>query len=393
MKIVIVGGGIAGTTAAEEIRKRDANADISIIEGEQHRLYSRVLLPHYVEGRVERDRVFLKKPEWYTEKNIELFLGVRVEKIDTTNKFVLTSEGRELPYDMLLITTGGDLRLLEDDKRGVSYLRSLDDADHLIQLINEVKTLPEKERHAAVYGGGFIALEYLNIFQKHKIQTTLIMRSPGFWSRILSEHSQHVMRTYIESQGVRVLTNETIELLGDEVLMDVKCTSGEVIPASILGIGIGNVVDFPLLKEAGIEVAQGVVSNEFLETSVENVYTAGDIAEFTDTVVDRRVKLGNWMNALMQARVVAKNMLGERIPFELVSSYATDFLGMDAVFIGDVSREHADDVRQLVAEEGVSVEVFQRNGRTVGAVLLGDVTGRQKITNAIKNNELVSSYA
>lgn len=384
MRYVIIGGGIAGTTAAEELRKRDADAQIAIIEAEQHRLYSRVLLPHYIEGRVERDRVFLKKPEWYDEQHIELMLGVRVKKIDLKNRFVLTSQERELPFDKLLITTGGDLNLISEDMRGVAYLRTLDDADHLVQLLNEVKALPADERSAVVYGGGFISLEFLNIFEKHNIPAALVMRSGGFWSKILSPESQEVMKHHVESRGVRVYTNEQIELKGENELDGVKLKGGEVLPAKILGVGIGIKTDYALLEDAGIEHGAGVVANSMLETPQENVYTAGDVAEFDDVVITRRVNYGNWMNALMQGRSVAKTMSGEPTPFELVSSYATDFLEKDAVFIGDVSREHADDVVQLVADQENAIELFERDGRTVGAVLIGDVTKRQEITNAIK---------
>ncbi len=388
MQYVIIGGGIAGVTAAEELRKRDSEASITIVEAEAHRLYSRVLLPHYAEGRVPREKVFLKKPEWYAAQNIEYLPEMRVVKIDVSNAFVELFDGRELPYDKLLIASGGDVRLLESDVRGVSYLRTLDDVDQLLQMIGEAKTEFGAERSAFVYGGGFIALEYLNIFHAHGFATSLAMRAGGFWSRILSQHSQQVMKTHVEAQGVRVFLNEPQpELIGEKQLQGVRLKDGTEVKVQLLGVGLGIESSFELFTDAGFEVGGGVVANEFLETSQKNVYTAGDVAEFFDIVSERRLLLGNWMNALMQGRHVARVMTGERTPFELVSSYATDFLGKDAVFIGDVDREQAT-VRQLVATDGESLELFDRDGRTVGAVMIGDVSRRQAITNAIKNKEL-----
>lgn len=180
----------------------------------------------------------------------------------------------------------------------------------------------------------------------------------------------------------------SIELVGEKELEGVELENGETVQAKLLGVGIGIQADFQLLKDAGIEHNIGVIANEYLETPQKNVYTAGDVAEFIDVAIDRRVNLGNWMNAIMQARIVAKTMTGERSKFELVSSYASDFLEKDVVFVGDVSREHADKVTQLVVDEENAIEVFERDGRTVGAVLIGDVTRRQDITNAIKNKEL-----
>ncbi len=385
---VIIGGGIAGTTAAQEIRKIEkvarpagGRAGITIIEQEFHPLYSRVLLPHYIKGKVERERVFLKKLEWYGEQDIELMGGVIAQGIDVKNKFVTTSDGRELPYDKLLITTGGELRTIEDNRRGVCYLRGVDDADQILQLIGE------KPKRALVYGGGFISLEFINIFDHFKIPATVLKRGDGFWSRTLSEHSKKVLADHATSGGVTIETGVgAIELLGEGELTGAKADDREF-EGQIIGVGIGMERQMTFVRDAGIEMDKGIVANEYLETNVPDVYTAGDVAQFTDVTVGRSMVAGNWMNAMMQARTVAKTMLGDRAPFELVSSYATNLLGMEVVFVGDTSREHADDVVQHLAEPAASVELFVRDGKTVGAILIGDIKQRQAITNAIKNKE------
>lgn len=384
MNILILGGGIAGTTAAEEIRKRDAQANITIIEQEQHPCYSRVLLPHYVKDKVVREKVFLRTSAWYVEKNIELMSGVRALEIDLENRFVRTSEDRELPFDKLLLTTGGEISLFHDDLRGVSYLHSVDDADHLKALIQEVRTLNPDERHAAIYGGGFIACEYANAFQHFEIPFCIIMRGKGFWSRILSEHSQGVLLRHAEKHGVKVYVDEPMPaLLGEDELRGVKLKDGTELPARILGVGIGQEVDTKIFAEAKIPFEHGVITNEYLETSIEGVYAAGDAAEFTDIIVNRRVRYGNWMNAQMQGRAVGATMAGDRAAFRLVSSYATNLLGMHAVFLGDIHRGQADEVRVGLATEDASQELFFREGKLVGAVLIGDVSQRATLTQHI----------
>jgi NAD(P)H-nitrite reductase large subunit len=343
-----------------------------------------VLLPHYVKDKVARDKVFLRTSAWYVEKSIELMSGVRAVEIDIDNRFVRTSEERELPFDKLLLTTGGDISLFHDDLRGVSYLHSVDDADHLKSLIGEVRTLPPDERQAAVYGGGFIACEYANAFQHFEIPFSIIMRGPGFWSRVLSEHSQAVLRRQAEAHGVQVYVNELMpELMGEDELKSIKLKGGQELAARILGVGIGMQTDHSLLKEAKIPLERGILANEYLETPLEGVYAAGDAAEFTDTVVNRRVQYGNWMNAQMQGRAVGATMAGERTPFKLVSSYATNLLGMHIVFLGDISRGHAEETRLEVATDTVSQELFLRDGKLVGAVLIGDVAPRAKLTQNI----------
>lgn len=367
-QFLIIGGGIAGTTAAEWIRKANKDVSITIIEQEFHPLYSRVLLPHYIKGKVPRERVFLKKPEWYVDNNVELMGGVIATAIDTRNAFVTTSDGRELPYDKLLITTGGDLRTIEDNRRSVCYLRGVDDADQILQLLGE------KPKQAAVYGGGFISLEFINIFDHFNIPMQVAMRGDGFWSRVLSDHSKQVMAARLADHGIEMETGVA------ESALDTQ--------SDITGVGIGLDRSMTFVREAGIDVDRGILANEYLETNVPDVYTAGDVAQYNDTTVGRCMIAGNWMNAQMQGRTVAKTMLGERTEFKLVSSYATNLLGMEVVFVGDTSREHAEEVVQHLAQPDASIELFMRGGRTVGAILIGEVKQRQAITNAIKKNEL-----
>jgi len=388
---LIIGGGIAGTAAAEELRKLDPEAEITLFSEEQHPLYSRVLLPHFVKKKIPRERVFIKSEAWYQEKTIDWQRGVRVEKIDHANRFVETSEGREIPFDTLLVTTGGDVNLLGEDIRGVSYFRTLDDADHVKGLISEVGTLPESERRGVVYGGGFISLEYINMFHHYGMSVTVLMRSDGFWSKVLSDESKQVLRRKVEDAGMRVITGEPLPaVVGEKELTGVKLQNGEEIPARILGVGIGIHTEAKILKDAGIEVDTGVVANEYLETSLEGVFTAGDVAEFDDVSVGRRMRAGNWMSAVLQGRTVAKTMHGERTKFELVSSYTTNLLGMQIVAVGDTDRASADEVRQIQLTDDSAVEVYDRGGVTVGGFLIGDVSKRAAITAAIKGKLLYS---
>lgn len=388
--IIILGGGIAGTTAAEDLRKLNADVSITIIEQEFHPVYSRVLLPHYIKGKVPREKVFLKTWEWYAAQNIEIMAGVRVEGIDISNKFVSTSEGRELPFDALIIACGGELNVIGGEPRGVSYLRGIDDADELLALIREVKMKPVEEQQGIVIGGGFIALEYINIFAHYGIACSVLVRGSGFWSQVLSEHSQAVLAKKAAEGNVALHLNQASpEIIGDHDVAGVKLADASTLPAAIIGVGIGMHPDRSFYSEFGIDVRAGVVANEYLETSHSGVYSVGDGAEFLDLNVNRHVVYGNWMSAQMQGRTVAKTVLGERTAFNLVSSYATNLLGMHIVFIGDVDRKAADEIRQTLASDVASNEEFYRNGKLVGAVLIGDIAQRAAITARIKAENVI----
>jgi NAD(P)H-nitrite reductase large subunit len=384
MRYVIVGGGVAGTTAAEELRKLDDSAEITLISEEQHPLYSRVLLPHFMKGKVPRDRVFLKKLAWYAQKKIDWLPGVLVEKLDVKNKFVGCSDGREYEYDKLLIATGGEVRNLLEDKRGVSYFRSLDDADHFMQLIAE----RTDTTRGVVYGGGFIACEYLNLFKHFEVPTQICFRGEHFWTRTLLPESGAFLNAHIREQGVEVFPNTTIEqLTGEKELTSIATTTGEY-SCDILGVGIGIQPDFAWLTDAGVEVNYGVRANEYLETNVPDVYTAGDIAEFYDPIVERHLFIGNWMSAMMQGRIVAKTMHGDKTAVNLVSSYATNAFGLEMIFIGDVDLQAADEVHVVgSASDGGMTQIFERNGAVVGAALLNRNTDRAVLTKAIKEKQ------
>jgi NAD(P)H-nitrite reductase large subunit len=382
MRHVIVGGGVAGTTAAEELRKLDANADITVVSEEEHPLYSRVLLPHYVKEKVPRERVFLKKETWYQEQNIEWLRGVRVESLDVRNKHVALSDGREPLYDKLLIVTGGDVRTIPGDSgEQVSYFRTLDDADHLRWLFDR----SQEGDAAAVYGGGFIACEYINMFAHFHRLTSVGLRGPWFWSRVFDEQTGELVNEWMRSHGVNIVTNIGF----DEFTANLRNCE-----PTVLGIGVGITPDFSWIKEAGIETNMGIRADAFLRTNIPDIFTAGDIAEFYDPIVKRHINVGNWMSAMTHGRVVAKNMLGEAMPVKLVSSYATNVLGLEMIFVGDVERGAADEILVKGSKEaGGITQLFARGGVVVGATIVGRNADRAVVTKAIELGRLATEVA
>ncbi|MBM5789768.1 hypothetical protein FJZ23_01640 [Candidatus Parcubacteria bacterium] len=379
MTHVIIGGGIAGTTAAEELRKRDPRAVITLVSQEQHPLYSRVLLPHYLKGKIPRERVFLKKESWYEEHGIEWLRGISVVALNARNNYVALSDGRELPYDRLLIATGGDVRMLDGDVRGVSYLRTLDDADHLDQLLGE---LPAGGR-AGIYGGGFIACEYLNLFAHFGRPMTIAFRGPHFWSGTLESEVGEFLNAHLREQGVEVRPGERfLKTVGDKVLEGFATDAGTY-PCGVLGIGIGIKLEDTWMREAGLKSGSGILCDEYLRTNLPDVYAAGDVAQYFDPRFGRHLCVGNWMNAQMQGRAVARNMAGEASPFSLVSSYATQALGLEIIAVGDTLRDHADEVRVIGSKEEGIGQHFLQEGKLIGAVLLGRNTDRAWVTKEI----------
>lgn len=381
---VIIGGGITGVAAAEQLRKLDPNAVVTIIEREIEPLYSRVLLPHYIKGIVPREKVFLKQEAWYQKEGIEWLRGVEVISIDTNNRFVTTSEGRELPYDALLVATGCEVNLTPEAKEGIVYFRTLADADEILARCEALKGTGDS---AVVLGGGFISFEFINIFAHFGIPFEILLRGKGFFGGMLLPELSEMVKAHVASHGYKVHEEVEIkEVLGEHAVEGVVLTSGETIPCRMIGAGIGIHPERALIEGTPLVLKKGLLVNEYLETETQGIFASGDIAEYFDLETGRARVFGNWMNAQMQGRLVAGNMVGQRKPFSLISSYATNVLKKELIVIGDTDPAFSE-ARMLRKTEDSALQVFERNGKTVGAVLFGNAKERGAITKAIQQKE------
>jgi NAD(P)H-nitrite reductase large subunit len=367
MRHIIIGSGIAGTTAAEELRKLDATAEIVLIGEEHEVIYSRVLLPHYAKGIVPREKIFLKKETWYLDKDIEWLCGVRCEEIDTVNRHVVVSDGREIPYDKLLITVGAEIHTLPYEGENVCYFQTLGDTEHLIAKIASCSG------RGIAYGGSFIACELIDLFVHRGMKTVAAFRGPWMFSRILDAESGALVTAHLKRVGVDVRP-------GSETIESVCATSEDIVA---VGVGIAPELDW--IRDAGIATNRGILANARLETNVADVYAAGDIAEFDDIVVGRRVMAGNWPSAQMQGRVAARNMAGTAEEFQNVSAYATNLAGLDIIAIGDTDRAASDSTIIVGSvDAGGVTQLFVRSGKLVGATLVGRNRDRKAVTDGIR---------
>src|SRR3989344_6448907 len=246
---LIIGGGIAGTTAAETIRSQDSASSIVILTEESNRLYSRVLLPHYLRNENTLESLFLRTEGSYQEKNIQLIAGERAIKIDTATKQVTTDKSSIFKYQKLLLATGGKVNRLVvpgSDLNEVVYLRTFEDAKKIRELIS-------KSRQAAVLGGGFIGIDLVQSFVKNGLATTAIIREKAFWESVVGENSGKLLSQILENHGVKILT-ETVaeEFVGQERLEGIRLTGGTTVKADIAGVGIGIHLDIDYLKDSGL---------------------------------------------------------------------------------------------------------------------------------------------
>ena len=199
IKYLIIGGGIAGTTAAEIIRQNDKKGRVMIISDEPHRFYSRIMLskPAFFLGKIPFDKIWLKKEEWYQGNNIELLAGRKAIKLDSKNKTIVLDNGVEINYEKLLLAVGGYSRELEipgSGKKGVLYLRNLNDAKTIMEAVKTAKK-------AVIIGGGFVGFEMCEMMRMAGVEVDLIIREKKFWEGVLDEAGSEIVEKSFQKKN------------------------------------------------------------------------------------------------------------------------------------------------------------------------------------------------
>ncbi len=385
---LILGGGIAGVTAAETIRENDPHSSVAIVSGEEHPLYSRVLLPAYLKKRIPRDKLFLRRIDDFSKKEINLYLADEAAWLDTKRKEVGLTSSNVLGFHKLLISTGGKVKPWEIGIKDehIYRLQTLDDADRLFGVLDDF-------RQPLVVGASFISLEFLEIFTLNKISPILLVRDAYFFSKIFDPHGGELMRANFEKSGITMQFSDTakeatvregIIRVETDALREIKCD------AIALGIGLQRNVGF--LEGSGLELGgKGVRTNEFLETSVEGVFAAGDVAEFYDVISSKYRLIGNWTNAFLQGKRVGLNMLGQREPFRNVSAYSITNLGWQLTALGDFE-EPDETVVRLDEKRHQYERFFLRNGVMVGVSLINRFQDKPHLAKLIETKAPIASY-
>ena len=267
-RFVIVGNGVAGTTCAETLRKNDPNCDITLIGDERWPLYNRVALPPYIKGKTARAKVFLRTAEQHAQRGITLLLETRVTKIDHEGQTVTLSTGQDLPYDALLVATGGRPNHLRvpgaEGAKNLFNFQYFDDAEAILDAMKHSK-------RAAVTGGSYIAYELAEGFSEAGLEVYWLHRGPHFLRRVLDPEGGALVDDIATDHGVHMLYGSTItevERDNGQVKAIVE-SNGKRIDVDMLGAGLGVKLNLELFQGLPVETRDGVVTNEEIEKILE----------------------------------------------------------------------------------------------------------------------------
>jgi len=262
---LIIGGGIAGITAAETIREQDSRGTIGIIAQEPHIIYSRVLLPSYLKRKIPREKLFLRKAEDFIQKKIDLLLGQEAVFVDIKKREVGLKERKSIGYQKLLLATGGRVKPWgrEEDQDFIYRLQTLDDAERLLAALDSIKS-------PLVVGGSFISLELIEIFVLNNTPPSLLVRDEWCLGRILEARGGEILQENFARHGIRSYYKDSVASIEKrDGTLEILTKGMERIKADAISVGVGLNRNLEFLQGSGIELGkEGIRVNEFLETRI-----------------------------------------------------------------------------------------------------------------------------
>ncbi len=375
---VIIGNGVAGTTAAENIRKLDPKGSITILTDEDLPFYYRIRLTDYISGELAEHDLLAKKERWFEDNNIELIVKTRVMGADPKEKIVFTGDKQKHSYGTLLLATGSHSFIPPingSEKSGVFALRNIQDARTISVWTNEVDD-------SVLIGGGLLGLEAGNALRKLGRKVTVVEFFPRLLPRQLDTEGAKLLQETMEDMGFFFrLGAKTQEITGNSRVAGVILEGGEVIPAGMVLISAGVRPNLELAEPLGLEIDKGIKVNELLQTNQPYVYAAGDVAEF------RGVPYGIWPAAMEQGKIAGSNMAGENMTYNGTTMVNTlKVVGIDLASAGNID---ADDEfeSKLVKGKGIYKKIVLNEGEIIGCIMLGDTGGFNKVTRAMARGQ------
>jgi 3-phenylpropionate/trans-cinnamate dioxygenase ferredoxin reductase subunit len=319
---VIVGAGLAGAKAAEELRERGFDGRVLLIGAEAERPYERPpLSKDHLRGESDRAKVFVHDADFYEQHDVELLIDTTVTEVDPGAGTVTLDDGGTIGFDRLLLTTGAEPRRLQipgSELDGIHYLRSLADCEAIGGRL-------EAGAHVAVIGAGWIGSEVAASARQRGLAVTLIdpLSLPN--ERIFGREIGEFYREVHSQHRVELLLGERVESFeGEGSLSRILTASGKTIECDFAVVGVGVTPRLELAQAAGLALDNGIAVDQSLRTSAHSVFAAGDVASVWHPFYESRIRVEHWANALNQGPAAARAMLGHDVSYERIPYFFSD---------------------------------------------------------------------
>lgn len=390
MKFVILGNGAASIAAAEKLRQLDEACAITVVSIEDMPVYTKFMLPDYIGGKIARNKLILRDKNYYDKNRIKLLLSEKIENIDVQQKIVRLVSGNILEYDKLLIAVGGSPVIPNiEGLKEINYftLNSIKDADNIIEHVVE-------GQKAVIIGAGLTGIEIAFALKRLGMKVTLVEKGPRILKQQLDAASAEMLVDMIRNEGIELLLQRDIKRVVKDDESWIEMADGEKISFNMLVVSIGTRPNIDVVKDLDIKINRGILVNEYMETSIKDIYAAGDVAELQNNNDVGTVSSYIWPNALLQGKCAASNMAGQPQEFSSDAGFSNAVRLRDIAFlsmgmINPAEREY----ESLVfcdKESYTYRKVVLKDNKIKGLILLGDTASANILSSFVKNGKDIS---
>lgn len=381
-KFLIVGNGVAGTTAAENIRKNDPTGEITIVTEEELPFYYRIRLPDFLCGEVNESDLIAKNKEWYLKNRIDLHLSTKIIGGSPKDKFLFSESGERFGFDRLVLANGSTPiipAVSGYDKKGFFTLHYIKDAREIVSHAGNCKK-------AVLVGGGLLGLETANGLKKLGLEITVIELFPRLLPRQLDSEGGRRLQETLEDRGFTFRLDSKVRAIeGNGNVEGVTLENGEFITGDMVVISAGVNPKLDIAKHLGLDCSRGVMVDEEMRTSHPDIYAAGDIVEFEGRTY------GIWPAAFEQGKIAGKNISGSNAVYGgTVLSNTLKVAGIDLASAGDIDEDNLFEAKTFTTET-IYKKVVISGRKVIGCIMLGDRKNFNRINRAISTGENILS--
>lgn len=377
MNIAIVGNGICGITVAKSIAEISPKEKITVFTDEEYHYYPRPRLDHLLSEKIDLTQLFPYGDEWFKNKNIEVLLKTRISAIDVSSKKLISGEAGRYGYDKLLLAQGSSpfVPLIDGvTTEGVFTYRNIND-------VLRIRSYARGKKKAVVIGGGLLGLETARALTELGLKVIVIESASRLLPRQLDEEGAQILKMQVEKLGIEVALGVKCDRIVSEGTKK-RLLSKEIdqLESDLFVISAGIRPNIELAKSSGLNVDRGIVVDKYMRTNLEDIFAAGDCAEFNSVVY------GIIPAAIDQGKTAASNMIGQPLEYNGTTFQATlKVVGIDLTSIGTVNPEGEgyEEVKKKDAGKGIYRKVVIKDGKAVGAVILGDKRGIAELTKIV----------
>ena len=363
---IIIGGGLAGSSAVEGIRELDQKGPILLMGSEKHLPYDRPPLTKKLWfGKKKVEDIFLQKQDFYGQNNVVLATGVTARILDAKKKTVTDDKGRTYRYEKLLLATGGVPRILSipgGDLDGIYYYRYLDDYLRMRQEASAGKS-------AVVVGGGFIGSEIAAALALNNVKVMMIFPDLYLVGRIFPESLGMSLQRHYRERGITILNGEkpaSFTKKNERFLT--RTESGKEIESDMVIVGIGIALSLDLARNAGLQTANGIIVDEYLQASLPGIFAAGDNAFFPYQALGKQTRVEHWDNALNQGKQAGRNMAGAHEPYMHMPYFFSDLFEFGYEAVGEVD-SRLETFADWQKENDTGVIYYLKDGKVSGVMM------------------------